>query len=338
MKILFYSGYMSEPFNGSNYKTVYSVRGSEIGLVNIAENLVKLGHEVSISFAPILEGEVNGVKYIRVDELQSFINENDLDIIVVNRYVHFFIDFFVRTKKLFVWVQDLTLSPYYCGLMLPNFSFNLLSNCRSNISGLVLLSDWHTDYFKNVYNITTNDYEFFKIGNGIIPEQFSNFSFDRKKRHKFIFNANKPVEKDVNDSLEFFLRYKEKYPEAELHIFKGEISNKVFYDGVFYRGVVPKDEMIEELLSAQFWIYPEYYLETFCTSAFEARAAGCIPVVRISGGLRDSIGSFWYSIDDYDVIDKLQNVSKDEILRSRDEVLKFSWEYRARQWEQLFLG
>lgn len=326
---------MLEPFNGSNYKTAKGARGSEIGMINVAENLAKFGHEVTISFDPILEGFHKGVNYIKVDKVQSYLDKNNVDVIVVNRYVHFFIEFIAKAKKTFVWVQDMTLAPNYYDFLLPNFALPVLANVWDRIDGLVLLSDWHVNYFKNFYGIHGQDKKFHKIGNGINPASF--MEIPAKKRHKFIFNSNKPVKEDLEYTIDFFLRYKERYPSAELHVFRGNVENKSFYNGVFYRGLVSNDEMIRELLSSEFWIYPEVYLETFCTSALEARAAGCIPIARINGGLAESIGEVWYSIDDNGILDKLENVTPDVMKFSREKALNLSWEYRARQWESLFM-
>lgn len=327
---------MLEPFNGSNYKNAKGVLGSEIGMINIAENLVKFGHDVSISFEPILEGVHNGVRYISTDKLQRFIDFSNLDVIVINRYVHFFVDFAAKAKKVFVWVQDTTLAPNYCDFLLPNIALPIMVNCWDKIDGLILLSNWHENHFKKFYGIIGEEKKFYKIGNGINPEMFSNFSLNEKKRHKFIFNSNKPIEEDLNHAIRFFIEYQKNYPEAELHVFRGEVKNKVFNNGVFYRGNVSNDIMINELLSARFWIYPEYYAETYCTSALEARAAGCIPIVKITGGMGDSIGNLWYDINHLNVINDVQSVSEDRILESRNHALGLSWELRAKQWENLF--
>jgi glycosyltransferase involved in cell wall biosynthesis len=327
---------MLEPFNGSNYKLAKGARGSEIGMINLAENLVELGHDVTISFSPILEGTYKGVNYITVDRLQKFIDTNNLDAIVVNRYVHFFVEFIAKAKKVFVWVQDMTLAPNYYDFLLPSYALPVLANSWNKIDGLVLLSDWHINYFRNFYGIKGEESKFFKIGNGINPDSFNNISLNAKKRHKFIFNSNKPTPIDLEESIKFFSLYKKIYREAELHVFRGDVD-RIFYDGVFYRGIVSNDEMIRELASSQFWIYPEVYLETFCTSALEARAAGCIPIVRINGGLSESIGRVWYSIDDNDIIRKLENIPNDIMSQSRNEALKLSWVYRAKQWENLLM-
>jgi len=335
LKILFYSGYMLEPFNGSNYKIAKGARGSEIGMINLAENLVCLGHDVTISFSPILEGVHKGVNYISVDRLQKFIDTNNLDAIVVNRYVHFFVEFIAKAKKVFVWVQDMTLAPNYYDFLLPNYALPVLANSWDKIDGLVLLSDWHINYFRNFYGIRGEEGKFFKIGNAINPNSFQKTL--NKKQHKIIFNSNKPTNEDLRQSIEFFNYYKSYYPDAELHVFRDEVRDMASVDGVFYRGLVPNDEMITELLSAQFWIYPEVYLETFCTSALEARAAGCVPIARVNGGLSESIGRVWYSMDDNDIIKKLENIPQEFMQQSSQEALKLSWSYRAKQWENLFM-
>jgi glycosyltransferase involved in cell wall biosynthesis len=58
--------------------------------------------------------------------------------------------------------------------------------------------------------------------------------------------------------------------------------------GVEYRGQVAQPELARSLRSALCFAYPSTFAETFCTSAFEAMAAGCLAVVGDLGALAET--------------------------------------------------
>ena len=107
--------------------------------------------------------------------------------------------------------------------------------------------------------------------------------------------------------------------------------------GVVFRGIVPNDKLISELLISEFWLYPAIVNETFCTSILEAKAAGCIPIVRLQGGMQDVIGDGYFSIDNNDAIKNILNsLDLDKIREyNRIEALRYTWDARVLEWNKL---
>ena len=138
--LAFYMGY-SESFNGKNYNSK-NVFGSEINTIKLAESLTHLYN--IIIFVNINETDeivYNNISYLQLNKLNTI---KYLDILVVVRYINFFIYYKNQAKKLFIWICDSIINPYYNGLRLHDNATNLLYNLRHNINGYICLSDWHS--------------------------------------------------------------------------------------------------------------------------------------------------------------------------------------------------
>jgi glycosyltransferase involved in cell wall biosynthesis len=330
--IFIFAGYAPSAYNGSNYQTAEGCRGSEIALVNLAESLAERNN-VTVGYAPIIEGVHNNVTYIGWDKIQKHLLTNEIDVLIVSRYLNFFVEFVNTAKKTYLWFHDYYGLPWLNGAALPANGVPLLRNQLASIDGIVTLSDWHKEYVKSFYGIGDN--KVLKIGNAINAQKFNSFSIEKKIKNRFIFtSANGGLE----DAINVFVKYRELNPDAELHVFKNleyvpdALKNK---DGVIYRGIVPNDIIIEELIMSQFWIYPATVHETFCISALEARVAGCIPIVKCMGGMEEVLGGYSLNIDDPLLFDKMKNV--DFIEKSRKEALSETWFKKSVEWESLFL-
>jgi len=329
-KIFIYAGYAPSPYNGSNYQNAKGCRGSEIALVNLAEQLAKR-NEVTVSYTPILDGVVNGVRYLPFEEVQSFLQKNDIDVLIVSRYIHFFAKFKSKAKKTFLMLHDNEVCPWIWGESLPERGSILLREVWDQLDGVFFLSEWHRDNFRDIYGISSNS-KLEIIPNGIDPSKFSSFSPDRKPKNKFCYNSwNGGMEKAIS----FFNKYRESQPNSELHIFSDGESNED--SQIFYRGFVPNDVMIEELITSYFWLYPAVIPETYCISALEARCAGCVPVVNCVGGLRDSLSGYFLDINDPDINSKMESVNLEIFWKeSRGKALNNSWDRVSRKWESHF--
>ena len=111
--LCFYMGY-TPSFNGLNYGT-RNVYGSEITTIKLAESLIDI-YDVYIFILSLPENEeiiYNGVNYLNGHKLHNFKN---IDIMIVVRYINYFIYFKNIAKKTFIWLHDVTVQPAYDGL------------------------------------------------------------------------------------------------------------------------------------------------------------------------------------------------------------------------------
>lgn len=326
-KIFIYAGYSPSPYNGSNYQTANGCRGSEIALVNLAEQLAK-ENSVVVSYTPILEGNVNGVEYLPFEEIQTFLNREQVDVLIVSRYIHFFTKFQSKAKKTFLMLHDYDIVPWMWGKELPNRGYDLLEKIWDDLDGVFFLSEWHRDNFKRIIQTESNE-KLKIIPNGITPEKFKSFSPHKKQKNMFCYNS---ANGGLEAALKFFAKYRETHDDAEMHVFT-DIKD-VVGDGVINRGIVSNDTMIQELIRSSFWLYPATISETYCISALEARCAGCVPIVKCMGGMKDSLDGYYLDISDPNIIEKMNDLDFD-IFReeSRKKALNNSWERVAKMWE-----
>jgi glycosyltransferase involved in cell wall biosynthesis len=333
--IFIFAGYAPSAYNGENYQTAEGCRGSEIALVKLAEELAK-NNNVTVGYAPIIEGHYNGVNYISWEKIQNFLFSNKIDVLIVSRYLNFFLEFVNTAEKTFLWLHDYYALPWWNGTALPHTGKAVLLNQWNNINGIVTLSKWHAKYVKDFYKPTDpNKVEI--IGNAITPSKFEPFDIDKKVNNRFIFtSANGGLDEAIN----VFRRYHSIESSAELHIFNNIEKVKEEHKdvpGVILRGIVPNDQLIQELLKAEFWIYPAEVNETYCISALEARMAGCMPVVKPLGGMTDVLKEYFLHVDDPMLNHKLRDkeLIRDIILESRQDALAETWSKRAELWEEL---
>ena len=130
--LCFYMGY-SEAFNGQNYNTK-NVYGSEINALKLAESLTDL-YDVYIFVNIYVEDEIihNDVHYLSFSKLHTF---EKIDIMIVVRYINYFIYFKNIATKTFIWICDTIINPAYNGLLIEKTASNLIYNLRNNINGL----------------------------------------------------------------------------------------------------------------------------------------------------------------------------------------------------------
>ena len=140
-KILcFYMGY-SPSFNGLNYgsKKVY---GSEITTIKLAETLTDIYNVYIFIFNLSDEDEIihNNVHYLNSDKINTF---NNIDIMIVVRYINYFIYYKNIAKKTYIWLHDVTIQPSYKGNILQSNGDYLLYNLDKSFNKIILLSEYH---------------------------------------------------------------------------------------------------------------------------------------------------------------------------------------------------
>ena len=218
-KLLFYSGYGYEPYNGEDYSGKKGVRGSEIALIKIAEQLTSY-YDVYVSGPCISENIYNNVCYFNSNEgkLQYFLDNVDVHTTIVNRYIHFFVDFTSRSKKHFIWLHDMCYQPFWNGQEFPELGKHLVNNMLDKINGFICLSDWHINNIKSLYDIP--DEKIYKIGNGIDHEMF-NVNIE-KIPNRFIYSSL--PERGLEILLNWFPDIVRDIPNAELHVFTDNVT------------------------------------------------------------------------------------------------------------------
>jgi glycosyltransferase involved in cell wall biosynthesis/GR25 family glycosyltransferase involved in LPS biosynthesis len=346
--ICFNIGYAPD-FN-SNTKAVY---GAELALKSLAESLSQT-HDVYIFGESVSDTKVNNVMFINSYHLNEFMKSYTIDVMIVSRYINHFLQFENNAKKTYVWFHDVLAHPAWKGIMMPENGRFFLQNIMHNIDGIVVLTEWHKKNVLEHYNTIDPD-KIFIIGNAIEVSRYDK-KVERVK-NRFIYTSN-PV-RGLKQLVNNFKFIKKEIPDAELFVYRGEedfdsehseLLNVIkSTEYIKFMGRVENEELAEHQLAADFWYYPTGWQETFCISALEALAAGCICVTTNLAGLTDTIGDRGillnkeiYSEEYFDeALQKIVEIAKNDNIKEQMRVksvewaMKQTWSSRANEWLNL---
>lgn len=365
MTFAIYVGHSLEPFNPLSQEK--GIGGSEEAVIEVARELTKLGHWVTIyGRTPSGREEVHqGVRWLPYERVR--ISKLPPDVLVVWRYPHL-IKELIETNPMWeqagrtaLWLHDTVgdtdVLPY--ALMYDT---------------IFVLSDFHKDLYRNVRELSLRSRKavrVIKTANGIDPKHFKKKV--KKVPYRMIYASS--YDRGLADLLERWTEIKSKVPEATLHIcygwntseklntdkpfqsFKDHIENMMNQEGITHLGRLSHEELAREMLEAEVWAYPTWWPETFCITAIKAQAAGAIPVVIPSGSVREMVQWGWkhfYSATEQnhqEIPSVYVDIWKDaliQVLQHRDMQQstrphmmkwakeKYSWANVAKQWTQHF--
>lgn len=342
--LCFYIGYIVDLNQNTNY-------GSEIALLNLAAQLVKFYRVYIFGRCTILEIERNGIVFRNSDKLNNFSKTHTIDVMVVSRYVHYFLEFTNRARKTYIWMHDPLSQHYWSGKELPCCAKYLIENIMPTIDGMVAQCTWHKDYILQNYDIDPN--KVFTIGNAINADLFGGQV--EKQKNRFIWTSN--PDRGLSHMLEYFHEIRRRIPDAELYIYRGKedftadlLTEMSKYKYIHYMGTLNNSDLIKEFQKSDVWFYPTQWYETFCISALEAQMAGCLCITSDRAALTSIVGergillkNTIHSKEYRDeairaVVDTLSDEGKKRAYQqhahewARDQ----TWDNRVDKWLQLF--
>lgn len=316
--------------------------GSEIAVINLAEELRKKNMKVYIVVSGFKFNAFHGFDIISHDRYEQMV----FDVTIISRYANFYYTTTVRSPLVYLWLHDILINPAFSVNHKINHNAKfLMQNVKCD--GLVVQTQWHKNIIEKVYGLPTSI-----IGNGI---NVKNFMFQREPSSGFRFIWTSSPVRGLAYMLEIFPQIRAKYPESKLHIFRGgeemtprdkELIEK-YSEFVVYEGFRTSKELSVEFLKSDVWLYPTDFNETFCISAVEAQAAGCLCICSDLAALSETVGergillkseykSREYIQEIFDGLEKLF-ANRDEYSRKgREWALRQSWASRADQWINLF--
>tara|TARA_Y100000741_G_scaffold363403_1_gene351575 strand:+ start:1827 stop:2876 length:1050 start_codon:yes stop_codon:yes gene_type:complete len=334
--LAFYMGY-SESFNGSNYNSK-NVFGSEINALKLAESLVDT-YDVYIFVNIDSSDEIiyNQVHYLNLYKISDFKN---LDILIIVRYINYFLYNHHHAQKTILWICDTIINPVYNGDRLPNNASHLIHNFKDKINHLVFLSDWHIQnnsqiidlpLFNNHIIYNPIDLTYYKSNIPIIKNRFIYMS-DPNRGLSILLDCLIYIQKHIpNISLVVFREQD----------FSDEIKNKIklIHNHKSYTKV-SQQIIADECLQAEYFFYPTNFYETFCNCAAEAQLYNTICIYNPIGGLTTTIADRGYIIHhDINSSDYIINTSLDVIQLMNNESKKNDYRTRGHLWaKQLSLN
>ena len=291
--------------------------------------------------------------FFNSSQYPDFQKGHTIDILIISRYVHYFLEYECTAKQVYIWVHDVVLQSYWQYKILTDASKHLMRNMLPKIDGFVTLCDWHKNHFLNFYELPKE--KVFIIGNALDMSLFTSLEPVVRERNRFIYTSapNRGIDKLV----EYFHEIKKTLIDATLHIYRGKddfdagfLNELTKYDYIKFHGRVPNKTIIQEFRRSDFWLYPTNFCETYCISALEAQMAGCICICTDLAALKTTVGNRGIILkeqpytDNYkkEVISTTISIALDDKLkqdirqRSQEWAAVQTWENRAQEWMTLF--
>jgi GR25 family glycosyltransferase involved in LPS biosynthesis/glycosyltransferase involved in cell wall biosynthesis len=350
--LCFYLGYTND-YTVENI----NVYGSELAALKLSEYLTTY-YEVFVFTKAIKETKViNKVTYMHTNELYKIMETREIDILVISRYLQYFLEYPIIAKKTFLWFHDVLGHPVWEGHMLPQNGKYLLEPISDKIDGIVTLTNWHKNNVSNFYS-KIDQTKYHIIGNAVETGFFDSLEVSNKTRikNRFIWTSN-PV-RGLDKLVTYFHKIHDRLPDAELYVYRGleefqnqDIINEMKkYNYIKYMGKLQNKDLIKEFQKADFWFYPTNWPETYCISALEAQLAGCVVITSNLAALQDTVGDRGillknnpytpeYEKEALDAVFMLadnQELKDQYRLKAYNWAIEQNWKNRSHEWVKLF--
>ena len=335
-------------FNGLNYGT-RNVYGSEITTIKLAESLIDI-YDVYIFILSLPENEeiiYNGVNYLNGHKLHNFKN---IDIMIVVRYINYFIYFKNIAKKTFIWLHDVTVQPAYKGKILKDNGDNLLYNINKCFNKFIVLSEYHLQNNFQYIKLPLNKYH---IINNIIDTKYYKSNIKIIK-NRFIYTSD--ISRGLNLLLDCLIYIQNIIPDISLCVFrKNEFDENIInklnkLNNVIIYGKETQEIVANEYLQSEYFFYPTHFYETFCNAAAEAQLYNTVCIYNNIGSLNTTINNrglqinYDFNNNDYikktciDVINLMNNydLKQKYIKMGHEWAIKLDIKYIKKNWIELF--
>jgi predicted O-methyltransferase YrrM len=272
-------------WNGADIYT-NGVGGSETWVIEMARNLKINNPELIVTvFCKCKEpANIEGVGYNPIEMFHNFVANHVVDVCLISRYTQYVpVALRGHVKEVGVifhdLIQDETVVPVH-----------------PKLKWMFCLTDWHTRYVKTRFpnfNVQTLNY-------GVS----SKFESGTKVKNSFVYSSF--PNRGLVVLLKMWKRIHQKFPDSVLNLYcdvDGEWVNRVAPDemkevrclltevqGVANHGWVSKETLAKAWETAEYWLYPCKFEETFCLTALEAAVSKTLAVTNNLAALGDTVG------------------------------------------------
>jgi len=281
-------------WSGININTT-GVGGSETYIIEMARYIQQSGKfNVYVFCNCDKEDNFEGVQYRHLNEFFTFVNENYIHTCIVSRYSSYLpVAFKGYTENVYLVVHDLTPA----GIVIP---------IDPKLKNVFCLTEWHVELFTQIYPSLKHLTVHFYYG---IDDKFRDL--DKKVPFKFIYSSF--PNRGLLPLLQMWPKIYIKEPFSTLHIYTdvdGEWVNSVAKEqiiqiksllakykleengfGIHYHGWVSKHKLAEAWLTADIWLYPCIFQETFCLTALEAAISKTLVITNDLAALQNTVGN-----------------------------------------------
>lgn len=301
--ICFFTAPLFEPWHPELMKSG-GIGGAETCVMEIAKRFAADGWRTVVFGTPgPYRGvhEETGVEYWTTDDWSA---TEPFTVFVSSRIPQVF-DAKVNAQTTMLWMHDVNSGQ---GIFNGDFGDRL-----ANIDYVVGLTDWHCTHLQRLYDISPE--KLVRIPNGVDLTRFAEINESDRQKYKFVFSSS--PDRGIDVVLNVWPYIKRNLPEAELHVFYGwnsidkiielqpqnplakfkEAVVDIIYQlggekgGIYWHDRVQQDVLASHLRTCHAWLYPTYFMETFCITAIEMQAAGVIPITSRVAALPEVVAS-----------------------------------------------
>ena len=268
------------------------VGGSETFVIEMSKYIKQVNVFDVYVFCNCSEEETfENVVYLDLKNYASFLKNNKIHTCIINRYPEYLpITYNSETSNVYLILHDL----------IPNGEVIIKHGKLKNV---LCLTEWHKNHFTSMFSdlgcITK------VINYGIDKELFESRNSNEKIPFKFIYSSF--AHRGLLQLLQMWPNIVSKYPESKLYIYcdienswlkkirkdeMEEIKNLIEkYSSVIYKGWTSKKELSQSFKTADVWLYPCTFLETFCLTALEAAISKTLVITSELGALKETVGN-----------------------------------------------
>lgn len=265
--------------------------GSETWAIELGKALANRGYEIIMYANPSEEHDVcEGFHLKHSDAYFVDILTNAYDYFIYSRFVGY-ISPYLKCHNVYVMVHDIY-----------PISDDETQIGIGRVKKYCYLSDWHKEFLLERYaGISSfNDTLLYKVSNGFSKQYYNNVDLDKKEN---IFLWSSALNRGFNIFYEYvFYPLFRQFPDLKLFVCTGTLFDADIQmlnaanllPGVTVLGKLSKRELAEYQKRSKIWVYPGSWPETFCITAVESCAAGCVPICPLSFGLGTTLGTLDY--------------------------------------------
>jgi glycosyltransferase involved in cell wall biosynthesis len=334
--------------------------GAETCIMRLAPRFADDGWDVTVYGTPgeHIGIDDDGVQWV---EMNDFIAAVSHDVVVSSRSPELF-DANINAGCRLLWMHDVNCRDDL--LHLAGFG-----NRLSRIDAIIGLSQWHARHLSELYDTD----KVIVVPNGLDTSLYQAEIRDNREP-RFVY-ASSP-DRGLDVLLGMWPKIRERWPTATLDVFYGWSSIDAILarmgntgygahlnkfkryvtglvetlgseeGGIYMRGRVPQAQLAKELYGYTAWLYPTFFMETFCITALEMQAAGVLPVTSDLAALSENVVrpgvSGWPNNDSYqrewmmsleDTMDLVQRgEAGSQRAQGRQFALRHSWNDVYKQW------
>lgn len=319
------------------------VGGAEYGLLSLAEQFVKDGHEVVIyNQNGSEEIEEAGIIFRNMNTVMS--GDDDRILITFRSPNHRTTD--AKAEMKLWWSTD-------------QYTIGNFKTFASKVEFIITISPFHTSYLMETYDFDASKVAHIDLG---VRGEYLTFNEVEKTKNLCIFCS--VPDRGLQILYRAWPSIKHAVPDASLIITSdyrlwglpspGNHKHRLMWSdtsGVSFLGKVPREELIKLQMSADILTYPSTYDELFCISVAECEVAGAYPVTSTKGAI-PTTNQWGTSIVGDPTRPEFVNeftgrtisllTDERDFLESQQKIMmkeaseRFSWKRIAKEWYDLF--